>query len=240
MKHRPRFIFKLLLFLLAGAIINVAVAWGVALFSDDLFRSLSVLGTQSTEVKQPMILMEPYPDPKLYVEGAFNSGTSMYRIQRSLVPGIRSGFSSNLHSALQAIYDKKIKLPAFVVSRVPKSDVSILIFRGWPMQSMWYSIECKADGWRPSLSLANPLIPDDQHYLRRFPVVAIWPGFAINTIFYAAILYALFAVPGAVRRRVRIKRGQCASCGYSLRESVSDKCPECGAATATSGTGINT
>ena len=41
-------------------------------------------------------------------------------------------------------------------------------------------------------------------------------GFAINTIFYAAIVWMLFAVPGAVRRRVRIRCGQCASCGYSL------------------------
>src|SRR5688572_23271212 len=60
----------------------------------------------------------------------------------------------------------------------------------------------------------------------------LWPGFAINTIFYAAMLYALFAVPGAGRRRLRNKRGQCASCGYSLRGrgAVSDRCPECGAA----------
>ena len=45
----------------------------------------------------------------------------------------------------------------------------------------------------------------------------LWPGFAINTISYAAIVWILFTVPGvAVRRRVRRKRGQCAACGYSL------------------------
>ena len=53
--------------------------------------------------------------------------------------------------------------------------------------------------------------------------------FAINTIFYAAVLWVLFAAPGAMRRRVRRKRGKCAACGYSLQERVSDKCPECGA-----------
>ena len=58
----------------------------------------------------------------------------------------------------------------------------------------------------------------------------IWPGLAINTIFYAAILWMIFAAPGAVRRWRRIKRGQCASCGYSLRgTSHVEKCPECGA-----------
>jgi predicted RNA-binding Zn-ribbon protein involved in translation (DUF1610 family) len=66
---------------------------------------------------------------------------------------------------------------------------------------------------------------------RIFPHPLVWPGFAINTIFYAAIVWMLFAVPGAVRRRLRHKRGQCASCGYSLRESTSHVCPECGATT---------
>jgi hypothetical protein len=68
------------------------------------------------------------------------------------------------------------------------------------------------------------------------PVRATFPGFAINTIFYAAVLWAglwvVFAVPVKVRRWRRIKRGQCASCGYSLRghdASGGEKCPECGA-----------
>ena len=61
-------------------------------------------------------------------------------------------------------------------------------------------------------------------------VVPIFPiplGFAINTIFYAAILWLLFAVPGFVRRRIRIKRGLCQACGYPI--GTSDVCTECGA-----------
>ena len=76
-------------------------------------------------------------------------------------------------------------------------------------------------------ALGGPNCIDDH---RALPLQVVWPGFAINTIFYAAIVWMLFAVPGAVRRRVRIKRGQCASCGYSLRGTPhSEKCPECGA-----------
>jgi hypothetical protein len=55
----------------------------------------------------------------------------------------------------------------------------------------------------------------------------IWPGFAINTVFYAAILWLLFAAPGFVRRRIRIKRGRCPACGYPIGSS--DVCTECGA-----------
>jgi hypothetical protein len=41
--------------------------------------------------------------------------------------------------------------------------------------------------------------------LRVMPLQRIWPGFAINTIFYAAILWLLFAVPGFVCRRLVIR-----------------------------------
>ncbi len=55
-----------------------------------------------------------------------------------------------------------------------------------------------------------------------------WPGFAINTLFYAVILWMLFAAPFALRRWRRVKRGLCPACGYDLRGSSADVCPECG------------
>src|SRR5262245_60939212 len=36
------------------------------------------------------------------------------------------------------------------------------------------------------------------------PDFYIWPGFAINTVFYAAALWVLSAAPGWIRRRIRI------------------------------------
>ncbi len=48
----------------------------------------------------------------------------------------------------------------------------------------------------------------------------------INTIFYAVMRWLLFAAPGFVRRRYRIKRGLCPSCAYPVGES--DLCSECG------------
>jgi hypothetical protein len=63
---------------------------------------------------------------------------------------------------------------------------------------------------------------------RPLPVRPLWPGFAINTIFYAAILRLPFAALGTLRRRRRIKRGLCPGCGYDLRGSASLTSPECG------------
>jgi hypothetical protein len=74
------------------------------------------------------------------------------------------------------------------------------------------------------------------------PYLPLWPGFMINTVFYALVLWLLFAAPLALRRRIRgrrINRGMCPKCAYDLRghphpspfpkgEGVA-VCPECGA-----------
>jgi hypothetical protein len=62
------------------------------------------------------------------------------------------------------------------------------------------------------------------------PGELIWSGFAINTIFYAAALWFIFAIPATVKRLRRRRRGQCIHCGYDLRgqPTGSAKCPECG------------
>jgi hypothetical protein len=49
---------------------------------------------------------------------------------------------------------------------------------------------------------------------------------AINTIFYAAILWPLVAGPGWIRRFIRIKRGRCGACGYPV--GTSPLCTKCG------------
>ena len=54
------------------------------------------------------------------------------------------------------------------------------------------------------------------------PLAIIVPGFAANTLFYAA--------PFATRRLIRRKRGHCIKCGYDIRHADHDACPECGAA----------
>jgi hypothetical protein len=76
-------------------------------------------------------------------------------------------------------------------------------------------------GWKAQTDLGN-----SQELL---PMRPIWPGFAINTVFYAAVLWVLFAAPFALRKWRRIKRGRCPKCGYDLRGSETRTCPECGA-----------
>jgi hypothetical protein len=64
---------------------------------------------------------------------------------------------------------------------------------------------------------------------RRFPAIPLWPGFAANTLVFAAVAWtALVGLP-AVRRRRRRARGLCASCAYPVPVPVPAVCPECGA-----------
>jgi hypothetical protein len=84
-------------------------------------------------------------------------------------------------------------------------------------------------GWIVSGSARLPIAVGGRTHLD-VPYRPLWPGFAINTMFYAAILWLLFAAPFAVRRRRRIKRGLCVACGYDLKGlPTAAQCPECGA-----------
>ncbi len=58
------------------------------------------------------------------------------------------------------------------------------------------------------------------------PLGPIWPGFAVNTLFYAAVLWLLIPGPFALRRLIRRQRGLCPKCGYPMGES--SVCTECG------------
>ena len=62
--------------------------------------------------------------------------------------------------------------------------------------------------------------------LNRLPHYPIWPGFPINTLFYAALLWLLIPGPFVLRRFLRVRHGLCPKCAYPIGESA--VCTECG------------
>jgi hypothetical protein len=178
---------KLFVFVLVGAIINVAVAWGIA-----AFRKPSLAGHSFTR---------EYGDRNFRDVISFHRGGIKH--SRVSVWGLNGG------------------------------QTTWTVIAGWPQKGLYCTRKLdrsvSRDIKRFGVTLKDSHNTKPSFGWRALPLMPIFPGFAINTIFYAAIVWVLFAVPGAIRRRVRRKRGQCAACGYSLRENPSEKCPECGA-----------
>src|SRR5262245_47154104 len=158
-----RRIFKFCGFILAGAIVNVAVAWGCAMWSP--FRLMPV--------RSP-----PMPGLPITSTG--------------------EGFGVEI-----------------VAVGAQVTDMSC----GWPARSL------KGRLWLGKKVQYLTWLNSDHAVASR----ALWPGFAINTVFYAAVLWVLVAGirgPGFIRRRIRIKRGLCPSCGYPIGSNP--RCTECG------------
>jgi hypothetical protein len=63
---------------------------------------------------------------------------------------------------------------------------------------------------------------------RDLPVGVIWWGFLADLVFWWLVWAGIFAAPGWIVRRRRLRQGHCAACGYDLA-GAGALCPECGA-----------
>ncbi len=62
------------------------------------------------------------------------------------------------------------------------------------------------------------------------PYLPVWSGLMVNTVFYGAMFWLIFASWPVGRRIIRSRRGLCLWCGYDLQGAAHDRCPECGRA----------
>jgi hypothetical protein len=178
----------ILLLLVAGAIVNIAVAWTCALRPDpSVGRVKSV-----SDLAWPEGVSEAWQPPPTHYGEQVRFGRSRVTWMGMDNDGLR------------------------VLTRIGC---------GWPLVAMRCSRG--SDG--------GPLFWVDAMEINAaglsaawagVPLRPVWPGFAVNTLFYAAILWLPFGA-FALRRRRRIKRGLCPKCAYPV--GTSDKCTECGA-----------
>jgi len=228
-----RWLLRICVFLLLGAIVNVAVAWA----------PIVIEGPKQGTLRMGKERLSP-PVP-----------WEIHRWDSSFVTLCISRFSKGTPHALHEVGPFKsseliprwgrIDVPTYppLVGPPPNLwqilDVGYVIAdqaSGWPARSLWCAWgdpilvrnvraddALKRDAWSILVAPART-----GNVGKALPLRPIWPGFAINTVFYAAVLWLLFAAPFALRRWRRSKRGLCPSCAYDLRATLANTCPECG------------
>lgn len=223
-RNLRRIIRKFAMFVLLGAIVNVAVAWRIAclvVVNSNIVR----LGQTTTDL------------PKWHYEFSIPQAAGSLRVW---------SFVTRQDGPDQTMYptDPEIVTNWTRLTRTPSDqdmqtrDRWIEDGRGWPLLAMYcrwtrpfdLSADYKLYAGLPLPKSRASRVEAAQ--LRAIPLLPMWPGFGINTLFYAAVLWALFAGPGKIRRRLRARRGLCLACAYDLRGRAADSttCPECGMA----------
>ena len=190
-----------MLLLIAGAIVNVAVAWGC---------------TRWGEISEARLLTP-------------NEVFQLFTVESSVPSRMSDGTASHgfgIRATQAAVFFEAEALYAF----------ALMFDAGWPAISVraeWRAPPSKIHLMHQSVTLISGIETtasprDGQFDAGRFtyPSKPIWPGFAINTIFYAAILWVVFFAPGKVKLRRR--RNLCPACAYPV--GASPVCTECGAA----------
>ncbi len=199
---------KLVVFLLLGAIVNVAVAGGCAVFSE--VSTVFPLPTQEVDgLLRPRLAIPPRGSARYW--GTDDRGFG------------RSRLSLELRDETTA-------------PRTVRNSYLFIHADGWPARAL-QGESLSGEHFAPRRLRHAAQIPawlvrdgfqtrlPSSHVLGLRP---IWLGFAFNTIFYAALLWLLTLGPITARRIIRHKRGLCFNCGHDLRGARHDVCPECG------------
>ena len=207
-RARKRTLLMVLLLLTGGAIINVAVAWGCVLWIE------GPSGKETLENSWPETAPTTWEeDARTYIR--FNWAST----KKTSYGGLRTG-----EAAMAVMYVHESGAPFRTLKRIIRQV-------NYAGESLGRPDQAKPQNWSEGIVWPERLDWMNRHIERVVPATPIWPGFAINTVFYAAILWMLWLAPGFVRRRVRSMRGRCRVCGYSLHNRAPDstRCPECGA-----------
>jgi hypothetical protein len=247
LRHR-KIIKRVLLFGVLGAIVNVAVAWAILFFAhrestiiylskppDYVLNSHSFFRKMRNDLGFVQIVCQG--------NGVTEEWTATY------VPPAGIATPDPLHGGDDRIItrDDQGKIHAVGVALLASDEAVALrdgsthllyVMRTWVGKSFFSmgGTVTSEPVYDASGAPTNPIQWDvrSANYVclpnlsRGLAFAPVWPGFAINTIFYAAILWAVFAVPGVVKRHRRRKRGLCRACAYPIGASV--VCSECGAA----------
>ncbi len=201
------------IFLLAGAVVNVGVAWGCALWSPS--TPGTSIGSNPQE-DQAWFLDRAPPPPR--------TDWIAPHTRPDAGPGFEliDCFSVSLDPAASSALARAIRI---------RSGLPLVSLEGSRWWNAVYSSP-RPRTWNRYLNAALEPPPELRpRYKRLLPLRPLWIGFTANSLSYGLLLWLLIAGPFALRRLLRLlrrRRGLCPACGYDLRHAEHEACPECG------------
>ncbi len=220
---------KLVLFLLLGAVVNVAVAWGCATFPDLMAKESDLLVWTLDEEERWFVRKWEHPGAAFYAS---------LRIAARSHPNYPPPPGPHPSNVVPNQGSLAVPRPGYAQDSIGIDSRGVSL-RGWPMLAMW--CEYPRRGRPEILTVAGGIqLPLDEGGFREYwpmfrstwpkvlPLRIVWPGFLFNTALYAAVLWLIFAAPFTARRIIRQRRGRCINCGYDLSHAEHEVCPECG------------
>lgn len=204
-----------LLLLVGGAVVNVAVAWGIAVFVGTVAINP---GKWRVIPKDEALAYWISEAPAEWHENLRHHGSAAHKwaFGREVVI-VGADDPSSVLSPLSSASQRAWSITHFS--------------SGWPALSMHARTHRLRNGNTISNStiVGWPLVRNGRE-IGTLPTRLRPAGFVLNTLFYATLLWLLCVGPLAIRRRRRAFRGLCAKCAYPV--GVSPVCTECGAAVA--------
>ncbi len=204
-----RWVIIVVIFLLAGAVVNVAVAWGCSILAES--APFDALLTARMRRQQFEASKRPDRESEApWVESAFRGvGVVVIVVRRSgegLVRLHRAGWPA------RAALEGRVSIP-------PSGDPSYRWGIPIPVK-VSLALEYPRGSARPIVKTVTGVLP-----LR-----PVWRGFLLNTAFYAIAFILPAGMWWSLRRFIRVRRGLCPACAYPRGES--NVCSECGKALA--------
>ena len=233
-----RWLGKLVLFLLLGAIVNVAVAWGCALRAPSQGHEVAISKRGATPAWALAERCEAHGCIRNRWECDLDRDVSLDASARNLRWTIRSFCGTVDSRPIHVIVPVSEGNPWSRLGSDESQQMLVMeeIAAGWPLPACWGALGCVNNHNQSQRSYGviaiGPAVTHMggiQYADTGLPLIPIWSGFAINAVFYAGLLCGLFAIPfalGGLRRRRRVKRGLCPKCAYPAGESA--VCTECG------------
>ena len=215
----------ILLVLLLATVVNVAVAWGFALWADPAAVEEPEIGLVITDsdswefVRFSRVGFTAFMSTRA-VDGRVPPQTHGPDPDRMVPHWVDLGRPSPVFEAAAELHHDGLLV-----------EHRTVIACGFPLRCLWYEpVSTVGNGSRrvlPSQGGYVAIRSKEGLFPRGLPLRPIWLNVAINTLLYAVVLWLLISGPVALRRHIRARRGGCAKCGYPA--GASEICTEYGA-----------